>query len=851
MSKKRFGLSLMTALAMVLVFSVIALAAGVANLKLTSDKEVLTATWTADGTATGYNVKLEVGNGSSNDVVEEIANQAGITYTYNSLIAGKTYILTVKTIGGANDGLTSVKTIVTPAVVGVTLKAAKLDNVNNQLSLTWTKDTSATSYTVVVKDISATDPVIIYTSDTITNPASNDVTHTATINQIDPSKKYSIEVTTNGGWNNTAKSTINGWTPAINPILSSTDKDNGLMNANQTGDNVTVNDGSTNTDVIKSTGITGTTGMVKNNGTTGVQRTHGEYQNNTNSCASCHQTHTGAAKSLLFKDGVYNTCTACHDGTLGFYNVFEHSNAGTFGGTTAGNMSVHLADGTVQVKAAPGGNLSANSGSWINEFNCASCHSPHGSYSDRLLHYNPNGMGLQATKDGGIGIVGGAIVNYADLTANKSTRTIDGAVIEKTAYFWTMYDAKEADSKFVSPKFISVRGTGTQILGEVANADVVIAVYEVSGETAKLTKTPWLYGYNHASPNKNYYTRFFDINFNAVQAKIQKKNTDSKVLYWEGAEGTSNEVTVAKNLDGSFRLPIMVDAVEDNTAAKNPVPAGDPKATATPYYSQYEITFNQASGTWHYKYVVDNHDQDWTDKIIIDWDNGYIRATADDTKALLNAVDTANVGRAYTVDLDLVEIAKFGDANGVPIFKSNVVPLYDGTKSGAGVQMSTYCAACHTDYLAKSGTATGTWNQAFRHTTNSDSYTCVRCHYSHGTDVTVMMDSHGETVTTLTAIGGAFASDTTKATAYMLDQNPSSALKRYTNMSVCWGCHTDSKAEQLKNTSSYGDDNDPHGLAAQPEMPGAIAVGAGATVTGDVVAERETFNSTTGRITTP
>lgn len=696
---------------------------------------------------------------------------------------------------------------------GVTTLKANVEN--GFVKASWTKDAAATDYTVELKDGTS-----VLETKTVVQPAEGTVVSFTSAAAVTESKKYTIIITSNGV---TAPntSTVDFWAPASNKAITSADKDNNLGNANQTGTGVTDNDGSENTNVIKSTG------MKKNDGTTGTHRTHGEYQNNTNSCASCHQTHTGASKSLLFKDGVYNTCTACHDGTLGFYNVFEHSNAGTFGGTIDGNMSIHLADGSVQAKAAPGGNLSANTGAWINEFNCASCHSPHGSYSDRLLHYNPNKMGTSATKDGGIGIVGGAIVNYADLTGNKTTRSINGTNVEKTAYFWAEYDKKVADSTYVSPKFISVRGTGAEVLKEVANTDVVIAVFEVTGETAKLTKTPWLYGYNHASPNKNYYTRFYDTNFNLEQAKIQKKNATGTALYWDGAEGTSNEVTVAKNSDGTYRLPVMVLAYK-HTSKNEAVPAGDANASATPWYSQTELTFDQATGTWHYKYIVDNHDQDWTDQVVIDWKNGYIRAKDDTTKTLLNALDTGDVGRAYVVDLDLQEIAKFGDANGVPIYQSNVNALYDGTKTGAGVQMSTYCASCHTDYLAKSGSATGTFNQAYRHTTTSDSYTCVRCHYAHGTDVTVMMDAEGHKVgDTLDDKGTPETTDDIIATTdYMLDQNPSSALKRYTNMSVCWGCHTDSKAEQLKNTNSYGDDNDPHGLGDQPAMPGKIKQGA-------------------------
>jgi len=356
------------------------------------------------------------------------------------------------------------------AITGVAITKATVDD-QGLLKVIWTADAGATDYTVTVKDVTDKANPVDKTAD-----ATIDEVNTTLTLATAPSSKYEVTIVTVDGVNATAKTVFNAFTPASNRELVLVDVDNGILNANQTGKGVTTNDGSTNTDVIKSSD-------VKNDGTTGTQRTHGEYQNNTNSCASCHQTHTGASKSLLFKDGVYNTCTACHDGTLGFYNVFESSNAGTFGGTTMGNMSVHLADGTVQLKAAPGGNLSANSGSWVNEFNCASCHAPHGSYSERLLHYNPNGMGLAKTTDGGIGIKGGVI-----------------------SEFGTLPSASAADAA----KFILVRGTAqqfglatTDIDGNDIAATKVITVYEDKGTTYAKSSTPWLYGYVYGSP-KNY-----------------------------------------------------------------------------------------------------------------------------------------------------------------------------------------------------------------------------------------------------------------------------------------------------------------------------------------------------------
>jgi predicted CXXCH cytochrome family protein len=622
------------------------------------------------------------------------------------------------------------------ATFGVTNLKATVDN-SSVLKATWSADTATgvTGYTVTVKK--ASDSTVVDTQTVIT---------TSYTFNVDSNTVYNVEIKTNGGVNDTMTSTLSGVKYRYNNLTTSTDKDNALDNANHTGKNVTTNDGSKVGDVIKSKG------MVKNDGTTGNHRTHGEYQNNTNSCASCHQTHTGASKSLLFKDGVYNTCTACHDGTLGFYNVFEPSNAGTFGGTHQGNMSVHLADGSVQIKAAPGGNGAANTGSWVNEFNCASCHSPHGSYSDRLLHYNPNGMGLAVKTDGGIGIKGGTVYNFATLPTTAS----------------------------ITENFIAVKGTAQDfglVTADIGGADItttkVITVYEKSGSIWKKSTNPWLYGYVYGSP-KNYYTRFYK---------------------------TVTDVT-------------------------GPT-AGTPDGTIDDLDKFYATT--DVLGGKDYKFIADFHDGE-LGSAKTNFGKGYIYSTT----GYLDDVLTADVGRAYTVDLDLVEIAKFGNVTtGVPIYKSNVNALYtgkatndaDGVTSmvGSGVKLSNYCAACHTDYLAKSGSASGTFSQAYRHTTNSDSYTCVRCHYAHGTDVTVMMDAHGKKLADLTAVGGEFVGDSTKATDYLLDKNPSSALKRYTNMSVCWGCHTDNKAEQLKNTSSFNDDNDPHGLETQPVIDGKIS----------------------------
>lgn len=491
--------------------------------------------------------------------------------------------------------------------------------------------------------------------------------------------------------------------PKYTAPLTVPDVDNGIGNANNTGKNV-AKDGVYVNDVIKSLNM-----YMDDLTTTGNQRTHGEYQNNTNSCASCHQTHTGAAEDLLFKAGVYNTCAACHDGTLGFYNVFANgdnaSSAGTFGGTKSGNASVHLANDFMLIthSYAPGGNPDSNANRWSEVFDCASCHAPHGSYSDRLLHYNPNGMAATPVSEQGQKLVGETVADALPATINAT-----------------------------SPDFIVYRTTSDsatldlQVTEEPAGTAVIVLMKKVQTGTDpvsgnpiyayKRELTPWLYGYSHYGAP--YYTQFL--------------GSDSKAIDLERNYGKA----YAKN----------------NGAA---------------------LVANAVTADISRVYVV----------------------------KLAGNVYNSKTG-ALVKSLPMQQIANFG---GISITAVNP-DIYD--EYGYGVAIGKYCGACHVDYRAKSGSETGMYSLAYRHTTDNDSYTCLKCHFAHGTDVMVMKDALDNTVDSLVYDGTASA----VAMAYMLDKNPSSALKRFTNMSVCWKCHTSSKAEQLKNNTFYWNDpNVPHG----------------------------------------
>ncbi|WP_407310738.1 cytochrome c3 family protein [Desulfosporosinus sp. SB140] len=486
----------------------------------------------------------------------------------------------------------------------------------------------------------------------------------------------------------------------LTTTISTTDSahDNGLVNANQTGVGVGTNDGSTATSVAK----------VKPN-----ERVHGEYQNNTDSCASCHQVHTAAGNNLTFKDSVYDTCIACHDGTLGVLNVFQPSTAGTFGGTAAGNASMHLSTGAMETKAAPGGNhtdTSANAPGgtgWNAEFNCASCHSPHGSYSDRLLNYNPNSIG---TTDEYFESTPGTYLN-ADGTPSPGNVPVKSGGLKL------------------------VKGTIYDTLPTPSSVPVDHIAYRTMSNDPSLGTNP-----------------------------VTQESTPVKVI-----------VLMMKNSAGTAWVRDVTPWINDSATSS--------RATFTNF-------FNSSNG----KLVFNADPNNSANQIVVKLGYAYAK---DGALAGLSSAVTADISRAVVVKFDFTSVNE-GTFNGLPVKQ---VDINSYAKSGYGVQIAQFCAACHTDYLAQSGSETGVWSQAFRHTTTSDTYTCLKCHFAHGTDVSVMLDSQDQSVATLVAgaEGGAYSGNVAAATAYMLDVNPSSALKRYTNMSVCWKCHTSSHAGDFIN----------------------------------------------------
>jgi hypothetical protein len=120
------------------------------------------------------------------------------------------------------------------------------------------------------------------------------------------------------------------------------------------------------------------------------------------------------------------------------------------------------------------------------------------------------------------------------------------------------------------------------------------------------------------------------------------------------------------------------------------------------------------------------------------------------------------------------------------------------TSSGLGEAMSNFCTACHVDYLSKGNVKEGTYSTSYRHKSDSDATSCVRCHYSHGTNQEIMRDASEKNYEQLKKLGQEHT---------LVDDNQSSALKRYVNMSACWGCHSSPDYIDISTGNSDVEDN--------------------------------------------
>jgi predicted CXXCH cytochrome family protein len=168
------------------------------------------------------------------------------------------------------------------------------------------------------------------------------------------------------------------------------------------------------------------------------------------------------------------------------------------------------------------------------------------------------------------------------------------------------------------------------------------------------------------------------------------------------------------------------------------------------------------------------------------------------------------------IKLNLVEDPAYADINnsttmsGLKIYKSN--GIYNKPADGLTqaqvydykLNYSEFCASCHDDYLKNRENGPRADGVHYTHTTNSTKQgrSCTACHYAHGTDITTLKDTAGNTIADLQTKKG-WSED--QAKAYMKDVSKNgSSLKRFTNMAVCWACHQSTHAiANTPGTSTY------------------------------------------------
>lgn len=471
------------------------------------------------------------------------------------------------------------------------------------------------------------------------------------------------------------------------------------------------------------------TGLLRN---VPGQRVHANFQLNTNSCASCHMTHTAVGEKLLFRPGTSDACIACHDGTMGFLNVLAPAASGFGGSIAAGtfsvvssvyNPSVHNIDSFTLVSRstrlfdAPGGrgDGTGERGAWLPEFSCTSCHAPHGSYSIRLLQANVNQIAVRPSVDTVVYGVYGGLYQVSGVT----NFTLRGGVFDASAQLW---------------------------------------MYQLSG----VPSSPWVYGYSHAhlieeervpqywtrvyapalfNPNTFDHgqyadptedvgeanapyllTRYFLINYAAGEVKQTPSQRDAFLAFAQGL-GFSE----AQALD----LGLRIDVAQ----------ALQIRARAVPWYAgNLEAGLRQV---------------DLIDPTSYDAPAYNLFCSACHTDYLPAITAAAQRERGFGVG---IYGSRYRHSVNITISDPSKMPVR-GWSGFSGPALTGYPSG------------------------KSDQLMCLSCHLAHGVDTRMMLFADGTPVSAGTGESGA------PDDPWQVDLRPSSSLKRFINAAVCLTCH--------------------------------------------------------------
>ncbi len=497
------------------------------------------------------------------------------------------------------------------------------------------------------------------------------------------------------------------------------------------------------------------------------QLTHTDFKLNTNSCASCHMTHTAVGPRLLIRNTTNNTCLACHDGTMGFLNVNAPATgtahnaemggsvaAGTFALQAGRTPSWHDATGAVNISGAPGGRRDGTGerGAWAAPFTCASCHAPHGSHSIRLLHFNPNRVAVRAEVSAAVyGVEGGRyrVSSATNIRLAATNWTYDTSVTP-AVYRYTLTGAPAGP--WVSGYTVAHTGVPG---GRVAQ--FWTRIYHINWDPNTVA------GGVYADPtvdigaanSNNLLTRHFIINFAAgtvMQTDVQRAALMTRL----GEMGVTAD-TAELRIDVARGLQVRARAA---TAHQGNLVVGarannfiDPATYDAPAYNLF-------CAACHTDYLPT------------------ISGTAQRTTR------GAGVGIYSTKFRHTINRGASAAVSPMPVRGFATIV--------AGVSHSGFTGANLT------GTNTGTGNQMM----------CLSCHFAHGVDASMMLFANNTRVSAGSTVTGSETyrgqNDVSGSLAIAGTASPgSSALKRYINQASCWHCHVRSAATVFINTDYY------------------------------------------------
>ena len=233
---------------------------------------------------------------------------------------------------------------------------------------------------------------------------------------------------------------------------------------------------------------------------------------------------------------------------------------GTFNTQAGHNGSLHQADGSLEVSAAPGGNHDATANSvatatYGGEFDCASCHAPHGggSAGENNLNLDPLGWGLIAYATTNNDTKNGKSFKSAKIYTPTTLPT------DKTPYILVKTTATGVTTDKTKAGYLYSRAG-------LSEGDPIIQTYRWDGTKYVADYSLWLRSSGHVSaPFENANTFFKDASGTDITNTLN-------VVWKDGfASGAVNNVDTSGT--AQFSIGIDVETPASLTSGQSDVAA--------------------------------------------------------------------------------------------------------------------------------------------------------------------------------------------------------------------------------------------------------------------------------------